>query len=204
LVVGVPPGTCSEPPAQDNASLGYESTELLRRVNVRLGHVQPSDYSTALKNHLAQKVLSRRAAVESRPALGAVTSRFAADWNVRVATDVAAGGATVTGDLAELCTTVPTEPPRGPSPEPEPAVMLAAAADAVVGMQRLLRRRARRLRAAGVEVAAFPVDKCVTAERWQSAGDPVAAAVAEIADLAREAIRLGRRLRELERARDSA
>lgn len=115
-VVGVPPGTCTEPPADDNASLGYESTELLRRVNVRLGHVQPSDYSTALKDHLALKVLSHRATVESRPRLEAVTGRFAADWNARVVTDVAASGATVTGDLADLPTTAPADAPRGPAP----------------------------------------------------------------------------------------
>lgn len=78
--------------------------------------------------------------------------------------------------------------------------MLAAAADAVVGMQKLLRRRAGKLRAAGVEVAAPTVEKHVTADRWQAASDPVAAAVAEIADLASEAIRMGRRLRELDPA----
>src|SRR4051794_32585898 len=130
-VVGVPPGTCTEPPAQDNASLGYESTELVRRVNVCLGHVQPSDYSTALKDHLALKVLSRRATVESRPRLGAVAGRFAGEWNARVAAAVAASGATVTGALADLCTTVPADARSGPSHEPESSMMLAAAADAV-------------------------------------------------------------------------
>ncbi len=202
-VVGAPPGSCPEPPAQDNASLGYESAELLRRVNVRLGHVQPSDYDTAMKDHLALKVLGRRAAVETRPRLDAKTSRIAADWNARVATHIAASGATVTGDLADLSTTVPADAPSGPSPEPETPVMLAAAADAVVGMQRLLRRRAGKLRAAGVEVAPLTVEKGVSAERWQAADDPIAAAVAEITDLAREAIRMGRRLRELDQTGSS-
>lgn len=51
-----------------------------------------------------------------------------------------------------------------------------------------------------MEVAAPTVEKHVTADRWQAASDPVAAAVAEIADLASEAIRMGRRLRELDPA----
>ena len=197
MVVGIPPETCTEPPTTDNASLGYESTELLRRVNVRLGHVHPSEYSPALKDHLALKVLSRRAALESRPSLSPVMSHFAADWNARVAADIAVSGATVTGDLADLATSVPAVAPPGLSAEPDPAAMLGAAAEAVVGMQKLLRRRAARLREAGVAEAAPAVEKHVTADRWQADVDPVAAAVEEIAGLAREAIRMGRLLRRL-------
>ena len=82
-------------------------------------------------------------------------------------------------------------------PEPDQREMLSAAAAALDGMQELVDRRARRLRKAGLEAPVAARVGPRSPERWADAPDPVAAAAAEVAEVARVAIGLHSRLRQL-------
>jgi hypothetical protein len=75
--------------------------------------------------------------------------------------------------------------------------MLSAAAAALDGMQELVDRRARRLRKAGLEAPVAARVGPRSPGRWADAPDPVAAAAAEVAEVARVAIGLHSRLRQL-------
>jgi hypothetical protein len=195
-VLGVDPGVCSEPRVPTNASLGYASTDLLRRVNRAVGRLPPSDYNATLKEYLALRVLARRRSLEGRPAPDVATRRFAADWNERMRTAIATSGATLTGDLDDL----PTQP--GPDTGPDCAPpgsdeLLAAAATSAEALADLVQRRSARLRKAGLRVdVPVPDPACFTVDRWEGARDPVGAAVGEVADLARTGVRLYRRLQD--------
>lgn len=198
--VGVDPSLCAQPPARDNASLGYASAELVRRLNVALDGVAVSDYNPTLKANLALKVLAARAREEPRIPLDRHTRELAATWNRRVVEAITTSGADVVGDLADL----PQQIVGGAADDadvdpPAEAQVLDAAAVALDGLRRLVRRRVRRLRGLGTTLDVPPAarDKETPgADRWQSASDPVHAAVAELADLARVAIDLHNQVRE--------
>lgn len=204
-VLGVDPAVCSRPAEKSNASLGQASAELMRRVNLALPGVQRSDYNPTLKEYLALRVLADRAKSEARPVLDLRTRRFAVGWNARIREAIVASGAHLVGDLEDL----PTQLPAGfeataslTLTEPSDQEVLEAAATAFDGMRRLVRRRVRRLRRAGVETdmpgAAAPRNRKqpTKPDRWAAEPDPVQAAVDEIAGLAQTAIDLRRRLRE--------
>lgn len=199
-VVGVDPGVCTEPPEQTNASLGYASADLLRRVNRALGRVTPSDYNATLKEYLALKVLAGRRRVEGRARPDLPTRQFAAAWNGRVRAAIATSGATLTGDLDDLPT------PAGPAgvpgagrdiDPPGPEELLPVAATSAEALADLIRRRTARLRRAGSRAdVPVPDPADFTVDRWADAPDPTAAAVAEVTSLARTAMRLYRRLQD--------
>jgi hypothetical protein len=195
---GMDPHGCPEPPARSNESLGYGSTEFLRRVNVELGRMRPTDYNPTLSVHLGPRVLAGRD--ESRAQTDLATRRFAVDWNARVRDAIRASGAEVIGDLDDLPTELSASESVGDDggvPEPDQREMLSAAAAALDGMQELVDRRARRLRKAGLEAPVAARVRPRSPARWADAPDPVAAAAAEVAEVARVAIGLHSRLRQL-------
>lgn len=195
---GMDPHGCPESPARSNESLGYGSTEFLRRVNVELGRLRPTDYNPTLSVHLGPRVLAGRD--ESRAQTDLATRRFAVAWNARVRDAIRTSGAEVIGDLDDLPTELSASQsvePHGGVPEPDQGEMLSAAAAALEGMQELADRRARRLRKAGHEAPVTGRVGPLSPQRWAAAADPVGAAAAEVAEVARTAIELHSRLRQL-------
>lgn len=198
-VLGVDPAVCPEPASRKNESLGYASTELLRRVNRDLGRLRRTDYNPTVKQHLALEVLSRRARKEPRARIDQDTYDFALGWNRRTRNAIEKSGARVVGSLDDLPTT--SSPDRlaaakEPQPAPTEEELLAAARAAVDGMQRLVVRRRRRLRVRGLEteVAAPGPPIAAGPDRWATEPDPVAAAARDVAELCRTAIDLRHRL----------
>jgi hypothetical protein len=193
-VVGVDPEVCVKPPSRANTSLGYASSELIRRVNEKLGRQLPTDYNPVVKEYLALKVLARRK--EPRARLDRATREFGRRWNQKMRDAIVASGAEVVGDLDDL----PTAPSAAAQPDEAPTTpstpdVLAAAIDAVPAMQQHIRRQVRRLRKQGVEIDEAPApDAEIGPSRWAGTSDPVDAAATEIADLARTAIDLRRRV----------
>ena len=114
-----------------NESLGLESTELMRRVNLlskEQGMTWPV-YDARLKRGLAKRGLSGRKALETRVTIPAefhawVLSRS----NEQVAT-IKASGTHVTGDLEDLTPTL-----RSPGPQPEDISPEALLDSAIVGL----------------------------------------------------------------------
>ena len=196
-VLGVDPELCPTPP-RANESLGYASAELLRRVNEALGDVAPSDYNAIVREQLAVRVLAPRSGSEARPRLDAATYDFGLGWNRRTRAAVSRSGAQLAGDLEDLPTTG-TERRRSVVDEtqqpPTEDELLAAASVAADGMRALVARRARRAAELGVDPGAGSRAVRAKPGPGESGDDPVAAAVAEIAGLCREAIELRRRIR---------
>lgn len=195
-VVGLDPGMGAETD-RVNESLGYASAELLRRVNVALGPVPVSDYNAIVRGRLAGRVLSARSEQETRPLLDRRTYEFALRWNQRTREAVRRSGAHLVGDLQDL-PVVPAphhdgavDDAQAPPSEPE---LLAAAEFAVERMRAVVIRRVRRAVGRGIQLAGPSTGGAVRGPR-SGAGDPVAAAVDEIAELCRTAIDLRRRAR---------
>ena len=197
-VIGLDPEVCASGPAA-NESLGYPSAEVLRRVNAALGPLPASDYNATLRQHLARGILAPRSTQERRARLDRETLEFGLEWNRRTRAAVRDAGAQVVGDLEELPTTATQRHEseiEDAQPPPTDDELLAAAATAVEGMRDLVARRARRARNRGLDVNMSPHDHPpATPETWARSGDPVAAAVADIAELCRTSIDLQRRLR---------
>ena len=197
-VVGVDPAVCSQAPRETNESLGYASTELIRRVNRELGRMRPSDYNPTVKHEMALKALAARRDQETRVRLDLATAEFGVVWNARAREATIRSGAHVVGDLDDLPTHLPEATwrrLRQTQPPPTAEELLAAAEPAVEAMVRLVRRRARRLRNGGEDVSVERYDVTAAAERWRMAPDPVDEAAGDVARLARTAVELHRRLR---------
>jgi hypothetical protein len=201
--IDLDPGVCSEPARQANRSLGYASAELLRRVNVELGRLRPSDYDATLKNYLAARVLSEPTWDEPRIRLDGPTYDFGLTWNQRNRDAVSRRATVLFGDLEDLPTTVgDTRRPRGcrdddrEADDPPTDAMLAAAEAASEALHLLIRRRARRLRDRGAADRTPPVELSPDARpaTWSLADDPVDAAARDLAGLARTAMDLHARL----------
>jgi hypothetical protein len=200
--VALDPHVCTEPPTQVNESLGYASTELLRRVNAKLGRLLPSDYDPTLKSYVAARVLSQRASQEPRVRLDGPTYEFGLAWNRRNRDAITSRGCEPTGDLDDLPTTATDARPR-PGDQgvvdltdaPATDAVLAAAAAASEGLRDLVRRRARRLRDRTGAAPALELPSDTTPDAWRASDDPVDVAAGQFAELARTAIDLQARLR---------
>jgi hypothetical protein len=109
---------------------------------------------------------------------------------------ITTSGAGLTGDLDDL----PIEPGPVPARSTEPPGvddLLAVAATSARALADLVRRRSVRLGRSGVRVdVPVPDPDGFTADRWDEAPDAVAAAVCDVADLARTGVRLYRRLQD--------
>jgi hypothetical protein len=195
-VVGIDPAVCEEAPERTNASLGHPSAELLRRVNVKLGRLLPTDYNSTLSRHLALQVLAGRD--EPRAKADLATRRFGVEWNAVVREAIAASNAEVVGNLDDLPVQLSEKQSvelEADAAEPSEHLMLAAAAAGLDLLQALVRRRARRLRQHGVQTQLpDPVDASQAVPTWMAAPDPVDAAASDLAALARTAIELHRRI----------
>jgi hypothetical protein len=170
-VLGVDPALATEPVPRSNTSLGQASAELMRRMNTALGPMPITDYRPTMKQYLATTVLAKRAE---------------------------ASGVDLVGDLDDLPVVVPPPVAATAAPtlaDPEDAEILAAAADAWDGLHRLLERHARQLRKhAGndfvIDPRAMAPWEPATPDRWRGEADPVPAAVADLTDVVRVAIKL--------------
>ncbi len=201
-VVGLDPALCSKPVRRSNTSLGQASAELLRRINMELGPLPITEYRPTMKRYLATQVLAKRSKLEGRARLDEPTLQFTAEWNRRVRSAVEASGTHLVGDLDELPVQVSPELLAAAADnleEPDQEETLAAAAAAWDGLHTLVDRRVQAVRRLpGQTVELDPVATAswepVTPHRWSGTPDPVTAAAAELADLARVAIDLQRTL----------
>jgi hypothetical protein len=190
-VVGVDPATCAESPGLVNPSLGYPSTELLRRVNKQLGDVPPQAYRTTVKGPLARQILGERAALERPATLDVKGRRLATAWNHRMRVAIQRRGVHLVGSLDEL-PVGPPDPATAPSiSTPSGQEILEAAATARDGLLRLVQKRSDR----GPDDRPRALDEDgwelpTTADRWASAPDPEDAAVVELTGLVRTAMGL--------------
>jgi hypothetical protein len=117
---------------------------------------------------------------------------------------IRSSGAEVIGDLDDLPTELSASQSvenAGGVPEPDQREMLSAAATALEGMQELVDRRARRLLKAGLEAPVAETVGQLSPSRWAQSAEPVAAAAADVAEVARTAIELHSRLRHLPKSR---
>lgn len=196
--VGVDADVCPPVPRAANESLGYPSTELLRRVNRHLGRMRPTDYGPTVKQRLALTALLGRRDDEDRPRLDRATLELGLAWNARTRDAINRSGAQLVGTVDDLpvhLTDAERRRLEEPQRSPDVEELLTAAVPAADTMAKLVGRRARRLRGQGEEVALEPFDLVAAAERWREAPDPAEVAAADIARLARTAVELHRRLR---------
>jgi hypothetical protein len=166
-----------------NVSLGYPSADLMRRINAHLGDLEQSVYGRTVKRHLCKRILAARTH-EPRMSMNRQLGEFSLDWNRTMANAIARHRCHVIGELTDLDvgpTTVESLQP------PDPKHVLEAAADAVNGMQKLIRQRAVRT------TPEMEAREPVTPSHWNWAPEPIDAAVVDIVELVREAIDLRRR-----------
>jgi hypothetical protein len=194
-VIGVDPSTCTTPDRQRNASLGYASADLMRRVNVQLSDLGMHAYTKTMKSYLSKQVLSGREG-EPKVTTNRALSEFALDWNRSMTNAIAKSGAQVVGDPGDLDVESSGLDELEP---PSDEQVLDAARDAVAGLQKVIGTRGKRLRAArtgsSADIGPVPDAPEVSPASWQDAPSPVDAAVADVALLARHAIDLRTRLR---------
>ena len=193
--IGVPPELCRPPESPANTSLGLASTELLRLVNAHVKHLPKVDYETTVKEQLALRILSQRRSCEPSLEMDRSTNRAALQWNQLTRRAVAASGCTVVGDLTDLPVEASDPALRSGPFQVDPEDLLAAAGDAVDGLQALVRRRTRRLRKRGLPTGTT-VGAPPTRSRTSGNATTVDEAVAEVVAGALRAAELGRRLRE--------
>ncbi|CAA9359317.1 MAG: hypothetical protein AVDCRST_MAG47-55 [uncultured Nocardioidaceae bacterium] len=206
-VIGVDPAAITHPAEGTNPSLGHASSELVRRLNTRLGRLPQSEYNWTVKEPVALEVLAKRASEEGKAQLTRAAYDLALRWNALTREVIEQTGAQVCGELSDL----PTEPDpalRASLPEvpgsPRTPVILDAAEEAAATFARHARRRRRKLARAGVSVELVerpPQEELRSL--WESSEDPLDAAARDLADRAREDAQLLRRIRD-ERHRGAA
>jgi hypothetical protein len=202
-VVGVPPEVAVRPVPNNNTSLGHASTELLRLVNAEIGKIPRLDYIAVIKGPLARKILGTRATQEAPLRLHRRGHAFAARWNGRVRASFAAHDVHVVGDLDDLPTARPAPDLPKTLAQPGDRELLAAAATARDGLHEYLDhlRVTLETRDPGPQKPAQTFDpsgdwSTTTAKHWDAHAEPVAAAVAELAEIIREGVSLARRIDE--------
>ena len=194
-VVGIDPSVCAPPTRQRNASLGYASADLMRRVNVKLADVGMLAYGRTMKSFLSKQVLMGRKG-EPAVATSRALSEFALNWNRSMSDAIATSGAHVVGDPNDL----DVKPSDAAEIEPPPEEQVVdAARDAVAALQKVIGTRTKRLesahRDAPADVEPPPVAPWVDVAAWAARPDPLEAAVTDVATLARHAMALRTRLR---------
>ena len=185
-IIDVQPEQASLPTSVANQSLGHCSTELVRRINRTLGPVPPVDYWQVVRDRFAYGPLRARSDQEPPIRLHRPGVRLAREWNGVVRDAVTEHGVQVSGTLEDLPVggVDPNLPTRLYSPT---ADELLAAADAAYDGLRDLR----------IELSAGagePAPPRVEHGAWETAPDPVEAAVAEIVGQLRDCIALRHRL----------
>ena len=182
-VIGVDPERFPAMPGERNVSLGYASADLMRRINAHLTDLEQTTYGRTVKRHLCKRILAARRD-EPKMSMNRQLGEFSLDWNRTMADAIARHHCPVIGELTDLDvepTTVETLEP------PDPEQVLDAAADAVNGMQLLIQQRAIK------STPEIEARKPVSADHWDTAPEPIAAAVDNVVALVREAIELRRR-----------
>jgi len=111
-VLGIDPESCDITiDRKANFTLSHTATELLRRVNEQLGDsITPVDHRRVVNNFVANAVLrddSSEQAGDDRARLSTVEHAWASERGQRMVTALEASGATVVGDLADLCASPP-------------------------------------------------------------------------------------------------
>lgn len=145
-----------------NRSLGYVSTELLRRVNEVLtaGPEAPviSDYNATVREELDGRVLAGRGTHEVRPVLDRRTTAFALSWNERTAEALQTTGVDLVGDLGDLPVRGGRRHVSGDSHQPPPSAveLLEVAEGSLPALRRMVDRRAARACRRGVDVPSLP------------------------------------------------
>ena len=118
-VLDIAPETCAPPTSYIHTSLGHESTEFLRLVNVALGPDARARGVRQVKRVLVRHLLPR-AETETPIRLNRRGVRLSGRWNARVREAIADSGADVVGDLDDLWTGPP--PPDAPAQLHVPSV----------------------------------------------------------------------------------
>jgi hypothetical protein len=182
-VIDVDPKRFPALPGERNVSLGYASADLMRRVNKNLTDLEQNTYGRTVKRHLCKRILAARHD-DPKMSMNRQLGEFSLDWNRTMADAIARHGCPVIGELTDL----DVEPTTVESLEPpEPSQVLDAAADAVNGLQTLIQQRA-----IGSAPEIEPA-KPVSPDHWETAPEPIDAAVDDIVTLVREAVELRRR-----------
>lgn len=192
-VIGADPDGTPHPPRHVNESIGYPSAELVRRINEELQLSTLIDHNKTVKDHLALTYLARRRDQERRAELDGPTREAMLAWNATVREAITAAGVEVAGSLEDLPVTGRDE--VEPTPAPGEEELLAAAATAYRPMRALVRRRARVIRSAEKRRRRLRrLQRRLTGPAgWAAAPDPVTAAVGDLAQLSRTAIKLRRK-----------
>ena len=195
-VLDVDPSVARAPAENANESLGLPSAELVRRLNAELELKAPTQ-QRPVKVNLAGEALSTLRPEERRARIDPATFRAAMRWNGRIREALVDSGVRVHGDLADLPTAA------------DPAAYDVDAEQRPPGQEELLnaaRKGFFALVARNKELAkeAYPKRRAdryrarvktelVRPKNWRGTEDPVGAAVGDLADLARSAIRLERK-----------
>jgi hypothetical protein len=133
-VLGIEPGGYRTDELGGNASLGVESAELMRRLNIaaRDAGWNLTDYHTVYKRLVAKRLLAARRSGESRLAVPEKHRGWLVEAAERQLEVIRTSGAEVVGDLDDLAPMPPTE---GKQPdELDLDDVVAAAVDALVGL----------------------------------------------------------------------
>jgi len=181
-VVGIDAERFPPLPGERNVSLGYASADLMRRVNAHLTDLEQTTYGRTVKRHLCKRILSARRD-EPKMSMNRQLGEFSLDWNRNMADAIARQGCEVVGELTDLDVAPTTVEILEP---PDQRQVLGAAADAVNGMQELIKQRA--IQSTPDTEAREPA----TSSSWDPTPDPIDAAVADVVELIREAIELRR------------
>ena len=131
-LLGIDPAVCATDDLGGNESLGLESAELMRRLNLALqgSGLGRGSYHTFFKHRLAKELLAARRPQESTLTLSAEAHAWISDVADRHIELVAASGVDVVGDLDELRPAAP-RPGRGPGDLTD-SELLEVALDALV------------------------------------------------------------------------
>ena len=187
-VLGVDHAACASRFDYVNCSLGFASSELLRRINRELGRFDRSVYDAVVKGPLARRTLGPRSHLERPIRLHRSGLRTAARWNRWTRSAIETAGVAVVGDLEDL----PTGPPDAAAPQhlarPRPQELLEAAADARQGLVRLHAALSREQVPTGSCETSLPVPPAGTTHTAGPA--EVRAAVRELTDRIRECFAL--------------